>query len=251
MHRLRISAETRDRLIRALAIYSSELVEIINAIEHQAKFAGRKGEEYIPKDLSDELRLTSDSRYIVNSFRDRGNQLFGENVREDQLRTMASALLLHRDDLIDRLRSVNADPLMPPEATSPLEDELSSLNENLESVFSPFGQSNLLDELRARRERKSGLAYPRNVDFAELIPEGEGQTIEFKENFPDQAHEIAKEMAAFGTSNPGIIFLGVADNGDVVGFSPVRLTMSRPLRTNSTSGVLRKKPVTLTTSLMS
>ena len=50
-----------------------------------------------------------------------------------------------------------------------------------------------------------------------MIPEGEGQTIEFKEKFPDQAHEIAEEMAAFGTSNPGIILLGVADNGDVIG----------------------------------
>ncbi len=46
---------------------------------------------------------------------------------------------------------------------------------------------------------------------------GEGQTIEFKEGFPDQARDLAKEGAAFATSNTGTIYLGVTDGGKVVG----------------------------------
>ena len=81
VQRFRISVETRDRLLRALSIYSSELKEIKNAIDQQARFAGRKSEDYVPKDLSDEITLTSASLSIVNSFRARESRLFGENVR--------------------------------------------------------------------------------------------------------------------------------------------------------------------------
>ena len=72
---------------------------------------------------------------------------------------------------------------MPSEACSPLEIEINRLNGDLD-FFLQYGQSHFLEELRSRRERKAGLAYPRNVDLAELIPGGEGQTIEFIEEFP-------------------------------------------------------------------
>jgi hypothetical protein len=35
--------------------------------------------------------------------------------------------------------------------------------------------------------------------------------------FPQQAHDLAKEIAAFATSNTGIILLGVADDGTLIG----------------------------------
>ena len=110
---------------------------------------------------------------------------------------------------------------MPPEAGFPLEDELTNLEREFENFYSRYGQSDLLDDLRSRRELKSGLAYPRNLDFSELIPEGEGQTIEFKEKFPDQADDLGKKMAAFGVINPGVILIGVNDDGTIVGLAGI------------------------------
>jgi hypothetical protein len=49
----------------------------------------------------------------------------------------------------------------------------------------------------------------------------EGQTLEFMEKFPDNARELAKEVAAFATSNAGTIYLGADDDGKVVGVEAV------------------------------
>jgi ATP-dependent DNA helicase RecG len=52
-----------------------------------------------------------------------------------------------------------------------------------------------------------------------MCARGEGQTIEFMQSFPDQAHELAKEIAAFATSNAGTILIGVDNKGSCVGIS--------------------------------
>jgi predicted HTH transcriptional regulator len=41
--------------------------------------------------------------------------------------------------------------------------------------------------------------------------------LEFKEDFPPQTTDLAKEVAAFATSGGGKMLLGVADNGDLKG----------------------------------
>lgn len=46
---------------------------------------------------------------------------------------------------------------------------------------------------------------------------GEGQGLEFKREMPGQARDLAKEIAAFATSNDGLVLLGIADNGDLIG----------------------------------
>ena len=46
---------------------------------------------------------------------------------------------------------------------------------------------------------------------------GENSKVEFKEQFPDQAHRLAKELAAFGTSDGGVLYIGIKDNGDLLG----------------------------------
>ena len=46
---------------------------------------------------------------------------------------------------------------------------------------------------------------------------GESSSVEFKERFPDQAHRLAQELAALGTSGGGVLYIGVNDNGDLVG----------------------------------
>lgn len=60
-----------------------------------------------------------------------------------------------------------------------------------------------------------------NAEITKLLPDirasGEGPSYEFKAEFPAQAHDLAKEVAAFATSGGGLILIGVDDNGNVVG----------------------------------
>lgn len=68
-------------------------------------------------------------------------------------------------------------------------------------------------------ESKQEALYQR---LSQDIQQGEGQYIEFMEDFPDQAHDLAKELAAFATSNPATIYLGVNRDGEIVGISATR-----------------------------
>ncbi|PSF30527.1 hypothetical protein C7H19_23740 [Aphanothece hegewaldii CCALA 016] len=53
--------------------------------------------------------------------------------------------------------------------------------------------------------------------LSSLREKGEGQTLEFKVDFPAQAHDLAKEIAAFATAGGGKILIGIADNGALIG----------------------------------
>lgn len=46
---------------------------------------------------------------------------------------------------------------------------------------------------------------------------GETQAVEFKREFPKQLSDLAKEIAGFGTSNAGVIYVGVGDDSEIVG----------------------------------
>ena len=52
-----------------------------------------------------------------------------------------------------------------------------------------------------------------------LCAKGEGQTIEFKLQLPAQPHDIAKSIAAFASSNDGLLVYGVSDDGRIVGLA--------------------------------
>jgi predicted HTH transcriptional regulator len=60
-----------------------------------------------------------------------------------------------------------------------------------------------------------------NEEITKLLPEirakGEGPSYEFKEDFPEQSHGLAKEVAAVATSGGGLILIGVRDDGTVAG----------------------------------
>lgn len=51
-----------------------------------------------------------------------------------------------------------------------------------------------------------------------LIQKGEGITTEFKEKYPDNAHELGRDIAAFATTLGGKIFLGVDNCGVIKGY---------------------------------
>jgi predicted HTH transcriptional regulator len=58
-----------------------------------------------------------------------------------------------------------------------------------------------------------------SAQLHDLREQGEGQKLEFKESFPEQAHRLAEEVAAFATCGGGTILIGVHDNGDVAGLN--------------------------------
>src|SRR3989344_4936657 len=66
-----------------------------------------------------------------------------------------------------------------------------------------------------------------NMDKKELldfIKTGEGYTLEFKEQFPD---DLGRDICAFANSVGGKIFLGVKDNGEMKGFTLTNQIRSR------------------------
>jgi len=50
-----------------------------------------------------------------------------------------------------------------------------------------------------------------------LIKKGEGLQVEFKEAFPGNANDIAKEIVAFANTQGGTLLIGVKDNGEIIG----------------------------------
>lgn len=54
-------------------------------------------------------------------------------------------------------------------------------------------------------------------DISVLRSRGEGQDMEYKANFPENTRDLGKEIAAFASSNGGMILIGVSDDGDLIG----------------------------------
>ncbi len=54
-------------------------------------------------------------------------------------------------------------------------------------------------------------------DLPILRSRGESQDLEYKQEFPKNARDLGKEIAAFATSNTGTIIIGVSDFGELVG----------------------------------
>lgn len=57
--------------------------------------------------------------------------------------------------------------------------------------------------------------------FSEKLPalrrQGEGQFLEFKAEFPKNGHDLSREIAAFASTNPRTILIGVSDTGELLG----------------------------------
>ena len=74
------------------------------------------------------------------------------------------------------------------------------------------------------------------LNLSELIAGGEGQAVEFKSRFPDQARDLAKEVAAFASSNDGVILFGVEDDGTPTGLDGVGSLSARDTFTKRVQG---------------
>lgn len=56
-------------------------------------------------------------------------------------------------------------------------------------------------------------------ELIEILRTGEGPQVEFKREFPEQAHAIAKEMVALANSGGGVLLMGVENDGTPKGIS--------------------------------
>ena len=65
------------------------------------------------------------------------------------------------------------------------------------------------------------------TEFKLVLGKGETQTIEFKSRFPANARDLAKEVAAFASTDGGTVLLGVEDNANVVGLDGIRSDVER------------------------
>lgn len=72
-----------------------------------------------------------------------------------------------------------------------------------------------------------------------LRAQGENQNLEFIREFPGNMREFAKEVAAFATSNPGLILIGVGDDGSLVGIDDVETAEARDNLVRRVEGVCR------------
>ena len=54
-------------------------------------------------------------------------------------------------------------------------------------------------------------------ELKQIIQQGEGYNIEFKQSIPSKVSDIAKELCAYANANGGTIFVGVSDKGEIVG----------------------------------
>jgi ATP-dependent DNA helicase RecG len=61
----------------------------------------------------------------------------------------------------------------------------------------------------------------------EMRAQGEGAQMEYISKYPEQAHELAKEIAAFASTAGGTILLGVENNGDLVGLKDAASPLER------------------------
>ena len=76
-------------------------------------------------------------------------------------------------------------------------------------------------------------------DLPVLRSRGEGQDMEYMETFPQNTRELAREIAAFATSNTGTIVIGVSDSGDLVGIDFATTMQGRDTLIGRLEGISR------------
>lgn len=73
----------------------------------------------------------------------------------------------------------------------------------------------------------------------ELIKKGEGLTVEFKRTI-DTAYKIAKTIVSFANTTGGVLLIGVADNGEIVG---IESELRELQKLEKAAGTLTNKPI--------
>ena len=66
-----------------------------------------------------------------------------------------------------------------------------------------------------------------SLALPQLLDHGEGQHLEFKESYPVNGYDLSREIAAFASSNPGTILIGITDEGGVKGLEDANTVVDR------------------------
>jgi hypothetical protein len=227
----RVRVDVDDVLRSALGMYTIEVRDILSAVREEALAAGVDPEPFYPGAVAREMKTIEIANRVLEAFSDQNEpflQLMGEDVPDSVCSVLVSVLMLKQEDLVARVRMREADPLSPREAVLLLRAQIDAIDQRLqEAVWARPGPSPLLGTIRERRAIKQGQAFPRALDLLAVQKDGEGQELEFMVKCPDHPHDLAKEVAAFGSSNPGTIFLGVNDEGEIVGLDGVATIKDR------------------------
>lgn len=78
-----------------------------------------------------------------------------------------------------------------------------------------------------------------SIDLPILREKGENQDLEFIESFPQNVRDLSKEIAAFATSNTGVILLGISNNGDLIGLQEATDVLGRDQLLRRVEGICR------------
>jgi len=68
---------------------------------------------------------------------------------------------------------------------------------------------------------------------------GKGQGLEYLKSFPENVSDVAKYIAAFASSNTGMILLGVNDKGDLIGLKGLKSQRARDMLLQRIEGICR------------
>jgi len=77
-------------------------------------------------------------------------------------------------------------------------------------------------------------------DLPVLRARGENQDLEYMDCFPKNTHELAKEIAAFATTNAGTILIGVSDDGELKGIKDTTTPEERDNYLRRIEGICRR-----------
>ena len=83
----------------------------------------------------------------------------------------------------------------------------------------PMGTPPQCQDIRMNQSSHPWADEEMSASLPRLSARGEGQGVEFKESLPEQAHDIGKSIAAFSSSNDGLLLYGVTDRGEIVGLA--------------------------------
>lgn len=68
---------------------------------------------------------------------------------------------------------------------------------------------------------------PEQIDIIEALSIGESEIVEFKQELPDTIRDISKEIVALSNHRGGSLFIGISDDGEVVGLTDAGDTEER------------------------
>lgn len=130
--------------------------------------------------------------------------------------TVAVALNKYSDPHgVIRQVSGNLILLPQPELT---QDNSDSIIQSLVGIGEHFAQRDEVEDVADKDE---------GVDIELLLEKGEGETVEFKQQFPNSAHDMEKELVAFANLRGGTVVIGVNDNAGVVGVEDIDEVQNR------------------------